>query len=156
MNNTEFQELLLPITDLVANRAINAALAKELNHVFPPQGELFNEIEQACHEGIEAGWMCAQGSAGRRFGRIIEPGEQTGQLSVDVVELDNIAGPHHRHPNGEVCMIMPLTPSAVFDGQPRGWCTYAPDSAHYPTVSNGAALILYLLPEGEIEFTRNS
>ena len=28
-----------------------------------------------------------------------------------------------------------------------------PDSAHYPTVSEGRALILYLLPDGRIEFT---
>jgi len=153
MNISKFQDLLKPVTDLIATRAIDEALADELNHVFPAQGELFNRIEQACHEAIDAGWMCAQGSAGRRFGRIIEPCEQTGQLSIDVVELDNIAGPHHRHPTGEVCMVMPVTPAAVFDNQPRGWCTYAPDSAHYPTVSHGQALVLYLLPEGKIEFT---
>ncbi|HED12759.1 MAG TPA: DUF4863 family protein [Gammaproteobacteria bacterium] len=153
MNHTEFRDLLKPATELIARRTINAVLADELNQVFPPRGEFFKSIEQACHDAIAAGWMCTQGSAGRRFGRVIEPCEQTGGLSIDVVELDNIAGPHHRHPNGEICMVMPLTPAAVFDKQPRGWCTYAPDSAHYPTVSNGSALILYLLPEGKIEFT---
>ena len=29
-----------------------------------------------------------------------------------------------------------------------------PGSAHRPTVSNGRALVLYLLPEGRIDFTR--
>ncbi len=154
MNNAEFQDLLKPVTDLIAQSTIDAALADELNRLFPSQGELFNAIEQACHAAIKAGWMCAQGSAGRRFGRVIDPCEQTGKLSIDVVELDNLAGPHHSHPAGEVCMIMPLTPAAVFDHQPRGWCTYAPGSSHYPTVSGGRALILYLLPEGKIKFTQ--
>jgi hypothetical protein len=25
-----------------------------------------------------------------------------------VVDLKDIVGPHHRHPSGEVCMIMPV------------------------------------------------
>jgi len=31
---------------------------------------------------------------------------------------------------------------------------YAPGSAHRPTVSSGRALVLYLLPQGQIEFTK--
>ncbi|MEK7820796.1 MAG: DUF4863 family protein, partial [Pseudomonadota bacterium] len=31
---------------------------------------------------------------------------------------------------------------------------YAAGSAHYPTVTGGAALVLYLLPGGAIEFTK--
>jgi hypothetical protein len=31
---------------------------------------------------------------------------------------------------------------------------YPPGSAHRPTVSGGRALVLYLLPEGRIEFSR--
>ena len=42
---------------------------------------------------------------------------------------------------------------ALFDGRSRGWCVYPPGSDHRPTVTNGRALVLYLLPEGEIEFT---
>ncbi len=34
----------------------------------------------------------------RRFGRVIEPGPKSGGLSVDVVDLEDVAGPHHRHP----------------------------------------------------------
>lgn len=57
-------------------------------------------------------------------------------------------------PGGEIDMIMPITDGARFDGSPRGWKVYGPDSAHRPTVSGGAALVLYLLPDGQIEFTR--
>ena len=49
---------------------------------------------------------------------------------------------------------MPLTAEARFDGAPAGWKVYPPGSAHRPTVTGGRALILYLLPEGRIEFTK--
>ena len=67
--------------------------------------------------------------------------------------MNDLAGPHHSHPNGEIDLIMPLTPDAQFDGHPAGWCVYEPGSAHYPTVSRGRALVLYLLPQGAIHFT---
>jgi hypothetical protein len=41
-----------------------------------------------------------------------------------------------------------------FDGQAAGWKVYPPGSAHKPTVSGGRAYVLYLLPEGAIQFTR--
>ncbi len=31
---------------------------------------------------------------------------------------------------------------------------YEPETAHYPTVTDGKAIVLYLLPDGEIDFTR--
>jgi len=153
MNVDSFQELLKPVTDLVSSQVVDAALAGKLNRQFPSDGELFNAIEAACHRAISEGWMCAQGGAGRRFGRVVESSEETGRLSIDVVDLENIVGPHHRHPTGEICMIMPVTEAALFDGMERGWCVFEPGSAHRPTVTDGEALVLYMLPNGEIEFT---
>ncbi|MNL76803.1 hypothetical protein D3C87_2028270 [compost metagenome] len=49
---------------------------------------------------------------------------------------------------------MPLTGDARFDGHGAGWLVYGPGSAHRPTVTQGRALVLYLLPGGAIEFTR--
>ena len=153
MNVDEFRTMLKPVTDFISGRQISPALADELNQSFPPSGETFGAIEDACHDAIEQGWMCAHGSEGRRYGRVIEPGDETAGLSVDVVELTDIVGPHHSHPNGEVCMVMPVDEQARFDGNPRGWCTYAPGSDHHPTVTEGKALVLYLLPQGKIDFT---
>ena len=93
------------------------------------------------------------GGKGRRFGRVIEPGPAIAGFSVDVVDLTDIVGPHHRHPNGEICMVMPVSPEARFDGKGAGWKVYPPGSAHRPTVTGGRALVLYLLPAGQIEFT---
>ena len=51
-------------------------------------------------------------------------------------------------------MIMPITANARFDGKAHGWSVYEPSSAHHPTVTNGVALILYMLPDGQIEYSK--
>jgi len=154
MDVTQFKALITPVADAIAGRPLDQALATELNRRFPPGGETFAAIEDACHKAIAAGWMCRHGKEGRRFGRVIEPGPDTHDLSVDVVDLKDIVGAHHRHPKGEICMTMPITPSARFDGHGAGWCVNAAGSAHRPTVTDGEALVLYMLPDGEIEFTK--
>jgi hypothetical protein len=153
MNVTEFQSLLRPVANHIADRRIDEHLEDALNQQFPPGSDVFEAIENACHQAISEGWMCSQGTKGRRFGRIIEPSIETHMLSVDVVDLTDIIGPHHRHPDGEICMIMPVTTGALFDEKGRGWCVYEPESGHHPTVTNGEALVLYMLPGGHIEFT---
>jgi hypothetical protein len=154
MTPERLSELLAPITAVLAGRTPALALGDELDARFPPGSAEFTAIESACHEAIAEGWMCAQGGEGRRFGRVIEPGAATHRLSVDVVDLTDIVGPHHAHPTGEICMVMPATPGARFDGKGAGWKVYPPGSAHRPTVTDGRALVLYLLPEGKIEFTK--
>jgi hypothetical protein len=98
--------------------------------------------------------MCNREAGGIRYGRVVKPSEATHGFSVDVVDMQNVAGPHHRHPNGEIDLVMPLSGEARFDGRPAGWVVYGPGSAHRPTVSGGRALVLYLLPGGAIEFSK--
>ena len=50
-------------------------------------------------------------------------------------------------------MVIPEDEGARFDGHGRGWVVYGPDSSHAPTVAGGRAIVLYLLPDGAIEFT---
>ncbi len=154
MDLDQFRSLMKPVMGAIAGRAIDQALADDLNQRFAPESEAFKAIEAACHEAIRDGWMCSQGSEGRRFGRVIEPSPETHDLSVDVVQLRDIVGPHHSHPTGEICMTIPVTPTAKFDGHGAGWCVNEPGSAHHPTVTDGEALVLYLLPGGRIEFTK--
>jgi hypothetical protein len=153
MNVETFGVLIKDVTHAVADKPLTTALGEELDRLLPPADAAFRAIESACHEAIAAGWMCTQGGEGRRFGRVIEPGPATAGFSVDVVDLTDIVGPHHRHPNGEICMVMPVSPEARFDGKGAGWKVYPPGSAHRPTVTGGRALVLYLLPAGQIEFT---
>lgn len=153
MNVEEFQDRLQPVLDVVGNNGVDQLLAERLNGGFPASGNAFRDIEAACHAAIAAGWMCAEGGDGRRFGRVLEPAASTHDLSVDVVDLHDVVGPHHRHPNGEICMVMPVDADARFNGNPRGWCVFEPGSEHFPTVRSGRSLVLYMLPGGEIEFT---
>lgn len=148
-----FTRLISGVTSFIASHPLDNALEKRLNEAFPAAGEFFRTVRGACADAIAAGWMCQQGEGPRKFGRIVQPGAATHGFSVDVVDISDLVGPHHRHPTGEIDMIMPLTETARFDGRGEGWLVYSPDSAHRPTVSRGRALILYLLPDGEIEFT---
>ena len=148
----QFASLMQPVMDFVAGKPVDRALADELNQRFPATGSDILAIEYACNAAIKAGWMCSQGGPGRRFGRVVQATPETRDLSVDVVDLTEIVGPLHRHPNGEICLVMPVDESAKFDGKGRGWCIYGPNSAHRPTVKGGRALVLYLLPGGLIEF----
>jgi hypothetical protein len=149
----QFQQLVAPVARYAQGRAVDTALEADLNTKFPPESELFQLINRACHAGIADGWLCTQGDAKRRYGRIFEAEPATHGFSVDVVDITDLVGNHHRHPTGEIDMIMPVTPAARFDDHGAGWLVYPPDSGHRPTVSGGRALILYLLPEGKIEWT---
>ena len=66
--------------------------------------------------------------------------------------MKDVIGPSHAHPNGEIDMVMPLSEGAKFDGRGAGWLVYPAGSRHAPTVTSGSALVLYLLPEGAIDF----
>ncbi len=153
---SEFQTLVQKVTALIKDKPLDNSLENELNSTFPANSELFKAIEAACHEGIRAGEMCQFEGGGIKYGRVIKPTPELQGCSIDLVEMSNIKGPHHRHPMGEIDMIMPQDAGAQFDNRGAGWLVYGPDSSHSPTVTHGKALVLYLLPEGAIEFTRRS
>lgn len=153
MQPQEFQTLMTGLTSDIAGRPLDHRLADDLNRRFGPGSDTYNALFDACRAAIDAGWMCKHEADGIRYGRVIRPTPELHGFSVDVVDMHDIAGPHHVHPNGEIDLIMPLTEGARFDDHPAGWCVYPPGSAHKPTVSQGRALVLYLLPGGAIEFT---
>ena len=127
MTVDDFRELLRPVTRAIAGKQVDAALADELDRRFPADGDDFAAIERACHDAIAAGWMCREGVEGRRFGRVIESGPETDGFSVDVVDITDFRGPHHRHPTGEVCMVMPVTETSPGAGDHTSSTTIAAD-----------------------------
>lgn len=153
MDVDRFRELIRKLTEEIDGLPLDASLASRLNERHGADSELYQEIFQACKIGVRDGWLCNRQADGIRYGRVLKATEATHHFSVDVVEMEDIAGPHHAHPNGEIDLIMPLTEGASFDGHPAGWCVYGPGSAHRPTVAKGRALVLYLLPQGAIHFT---
>ncbi|MBL4826816.1 MAG: DUF4863 family protein [Spongiibacteraceae bacterium] len=152
---SHYQDLLKTITNNIKNRQLNQALEEHLNQQFPASSELFKAIETASHAGIASGDLCQHKAGGISYGRVIKPCPELSGFSIDLVQMKDVVGPHHRHPQGEIDLIMPISAQAKFDNYGAGWRVYGPDSAHCPTVTEGEALVLYLLPGGEIEFTRN-
>lgn len=150
---TRFRDLIAQVTRQLEGRPLDQGLQAHLNQWAAPDSALFQSLFAACREGVAQGWMCNREGGGIRYGRVIKPDPALDGYSVDVVDMERVRGPHHLHPNGEIDLVMPLDGRAEFDGQPAGWKVYEPGSAHYPTVSGGRALVLYLLPQGAIQFT---
>lgn len=148
-----FRALIAPMTQAIAGKALDADLETWLNQTWGPDSRTFQQVQAACRTGVQEGWLCKYEGGGLRYGRIFKPAEDLHGFSVDVVDIQDVAGPHHTHPEGEIDLIMPLTDGALFDGHPAGWMVAPPGSAHRPTVSQGRALVLYLLPQGRIDFT---
>ena len=155
MSQQAFAAKIAELVSVIGPRAVDSALGGYLQQRVGPDTALFGEIEALCRSGVDQGWLCRHQAGGIRYGRVIRPGAEAGNYSVDVVLMEDCRGPHHSHPGGEIDMVMPIDAGAKFDGHPAGWVVYPPGSAHTPTVSGGAALVLYLLPGGEIEFTAN-
>lgn len=182
MSQESFRQQIAALTARIAGRPLDAALDAWLNAEHGAGSATHDALTAACQQGVAEGWLCNREGGGIRYGRIFKPADDLHGFSVDVVDMaaprwaapskrppprgaddgtpstggdqDHIAGPHHAHPLGEIDLIMPIEGAATFDGRPAGWLVCPPGSAHRPTVANGRALVLYLLPEGRIEFTR--
>jgi hypothetical protein len=154
MSVVEFKEQLSNLTAHIAGRPLDAALDKWLNLEHGVGSRSYELIKASCEAGVAEGWLCDREGGGIRYGRIFKPAPELHGFSVDVVDMQDIAGPHHAHPLGEIDLIMPIAGDAQFDSRSAGWLVYPPGTAHRPTVSQGRALVLYLLPEGRIDFTR--
>jgi hypothetical protein len=149
----EFEATLAAMATAIGARALDRQLESWLNETYPAEGPTFRKVAALVKTGAREGWLCQREAGGILFGRAIKPGGAAGRFSVDVVRMDRVTGPHHVHTTGEIGMVMPVTGDARFDGKGEGWYVYGPGSSHAPTVTDGAAYILYLLPDGAIEFT---
>ena len=154
MTPDDFRLQIADLTARIAGRPLDAALDDWLNREVGPASATWLALKASCEAGVKEGWLCNREGGGIRYGRIFKPAPDLHGFSVDVVDMHDIAGPHHSHPNGEIDLIMPIEGDARFDGRPAGWLVCPPGSAHHPTVAGGRALVLYLLPEGAIHFTR--
>jgi len=154
MSPTDLHDEIASLSAQLAGRALDTELDAWLNREHGAGSSTYTRLKQVCEAGVAEGWLCEREGGGIRYGRIFKPAPELHGFSVDVVDMQDIAGPHHSHPNGEIDLILPIDGDARFDGRPAGWLVCPPGSAHRPTVTNGRALVLYLLPEGRIDFTR--
>jgi hypothetical protein len=151
---TQFRLQIAQLTAQLAGRELDGELDAWLNREHGAGSATYAGLKASCEAGVEQGWLANREGGGIKYGRIFKPSDDLHGFSVDVVDMTDIAGPHHTHPNGEIDLIMPLGGDATFDGRAAGWCVYPAGSAHRPTVDAGRALVLYLLPQGKIEFTQ--
>jgi hypothetical protein len=153
MTPESFRIQVAALTAEIAKRPLDDSLSDWLNSQYGPHSDAFQQLSATCEAGVHDGWLCNREGGGIRYGRIFKPAEDLQGFSVDVVDMESIVGPHHVHPQGEIDLVMPLTEGATFDGHGAGWVVYGPGSQHAPTVSQGRALVMYLLPAGEIQFS---
>ncbi len=152
-NPDAFRAQIATLTQQLAGRPLDRELDRWLNAEHGVDSATYRQLRQSCLDGVAAGWLCNREGGGIRFGRIFKPADDLAGFSVDVVDMADIVGPHHAHPNGEIDLILPIDEAACFDTRGAGWLVYPPGSAHRPTVTQGRALVLYLLPQGAIHFT---
>jgi hypothetical protein len=153
MTPEQLRQDLAELTAELAGRPLDGELDRWLNAEHGPSSARYARLRAACEAGVAQGWLANREGGGLKYGRIFKPADDLHGFSVDVVDMQDMAGPHHVHPLGEIDLIMPMDPQARFDDRPAGWLVCPPGSAHCPTVSQGRALVLYLLPQGRIDFT---
>ncbi|MFM2348290.1 MAG: hypothetical protein RL654_3043 [Pseudomonadota bacterium] len=153
MSQASFRAALSELAAELAGRPLDDTLDAWLNLHHGADSSTFTQLAEAIRTGVAEGWLCPREGGGIRYGRVFKAADDLAGCSVDVVDMSDIVGPHHRHPHGEIDLIVPVDAGATFDGRGAGWCVYGPGSAHRPTVAGGRAFVLYLLPQGAIEFT---
>ena len=150
----DFRQQIAQLTAQIVGRPLDAGLDAWLNREHGAGSATYSALKASCEAGVAEGWLADREGGGIKYGRIFKPAEDLHGFSVDVVDMKDVAGPHHAHPNGEIDLIMPVGGDARFDGRAAGWCVYGAGTAHRPTVTQGRALVMYLLPQGKIEFTK--
>lgn len=149
---SQLSELVDPVIRALQDVSLTdpAAVQSELERRFPMAGKTLQRIRAAMVQGQEQGWLLTKSAGGVQFGRVAR---DRGGFSIDAV-LSSGPGPRHRHPNGEVDLLFATGGDPRFDGHEEGWAVYGPGSVHVPAVIGGEMLILYLLPEGAIEWVQ--
>ncbi|MCC7510413.1 MAG: DUF4863 family protein [Planctomycetes bacterium] len=154
MSNDSIIEALKPVIarlkqmDLADTAAVRSALADE----FPASGPVFMQLQELSTAGLREGWLCNREAGPSRFSRVAKADAADG-FSIDAVLLWG-DGPWHKHVKGEVNCMFAIEGEPEFCGFKPGWAVFPPQSAHVPTVQGGKMLILYLLPDGAVEWKR--
>ena len=129
------------------------AACAELEKRFNPTSDEAQALNAALKALLADGAIADRGELPVKWGRVAKATDESRDFSIDVVHM-NGAGPRHRHPNGEVNWCVTLSGEPAFEGQSNGWVVMAPDSVHVPAVTGGEMLIVYLLPQGAMEFLK--
>lgn len=158
MSSTDTNSLDLFLPLLRAAEGLDLSQPKvaiaELESRFSSTSPEADQLRETLKERLEAGTICERGEAPMRFGRITKATPESLDFSIDIVDMDG-PGPKHKHPMGEVNFCVAIDGQPTFDGHAQGWVVLPPESVHVPTVAGGRMLIVYLLPQGAMEFMKS-
>lgn len=137
---------LVPILD--ATDLADPDAERQLEAVWPHQGETWNRARALCEQGVDEGWLVPREAGSQvKFGRLVK---DLDGYTVDCVLMEGKAK-GHTHPRGEATLAFAWEgDDPRFDGKPAGWVVYPPGSRHVPTVTGGKMLFVYFLPGGEM------
>ncbi len=160
---------LIPLLQEVKDMTAGNELEQWLNSKYGLESGLYQDLSRLIRLGVKEGWAADVEVAGPRYRRaqLAAPSAETFFFSMTGVLLDStdssqgnpegsFRAVYHRHPYGEINLVVPLTEGAALAG-PNGWChggwtTPGPESHHFPEVKNGAVFSLTFLPAGRIAF----
>jgi 2-hydroxylaminobenzoate mutase len=141
------------ILEYIGDRSFDIELEFQLNRRFGRFSGVYETLAKLLLAGLDEGWVAnTPTGAGYNRGRIAEPTRETAGMSVESAVLQNLRGQYHCHTRGEIDMVIPIDGDGKFCGHGAGWVVYPPGSEHFPTVTGGKALMLFFLPNGEIEY----
>ena len=113
MTPQDFHALLHGLTAQLQGRPIDSSLQTWLNAEHGPDSppdesgsNTYQQLKAACETGVAQGWLCQREAGGLKYGRIFKPDDGLHRFSVDVVDMTDVAGPHHVHPTGEIDLVM--------------------------------------------------
>ena len=84
--------LTTAISNELAGRPLDAALKRWLNTYHDVDSPSFKALQAACHQGVSDGWLCDREGGGIRYGRAFNAEDALHRFSVDVVDMQDIAG----------------------------------------------------------------
>jgi hypothetical protein len=139
----------------IGDRPFDSELEFQLNRRFGRYSGIYEALAKLLRIGLQEGWVGyapIDGATDYRRGRIAKPAAETAGMSIESGLLCNVTGQYHCHTRGEIDMVVPIDAGARWCGRGCGWVVYPPLSEHFPTVTGGKALIMFFLPNGEIEY----
>src|SRR5437763_15991626 len=102
-------ETFRPLIDAAVGLDLSdpASAESELRRRFDPKSSAAEALNANLRALLDAGRIAERGELPVKYGRVAKAGESTSSFSIDVVHMSG-AGPHHRHPEGEInyCVVL--------------------------------------------------
>lgn len=98
MSVVEFKEQIAKLTAQLVGRPLDVELDHWLNLEHGIGSITYEQLKVSCQTGVSEGWLCDREGGGIRYGRIFKSTPELHGFSVDVVNMQDIAGPTMRTP----------------------------------------------------------